>query len=94
MNNTSARFACIKSVPVSELTVTPVTPVTVAAINRAIRYTGLKLITGDGYYYFHDRGKGAQVGESVLVYRAAHLPLDRWILEAEGALEQDRKWRA
>ena len=54
-----------------------------AAINRAIKHTGLKLRAGRGYYYFVSRSTGDQIGESEYVYRCEQLPIERWIVAAE-----------
>lgn len=59
-------------------------PATVARVNRAIRPLGLKLITGKGYYYFHD-AEGYQIGESVIVYRARQQTVAQWVDDAKRA---------
>lgn len=70
--------------------------VTHHAINRAIKHTGLRVRAARaghrylGYAYFVD-GADNQVGESVMVPRLSDLTLERWVAEAERALEIDPK---
>ncbi len=60
---------------------------TTRQINRAIRHTGLEINRGEGYQYFTHTKTGDQYGESVMVCYLNHLPLDRWVEEAEEALK-------
>jgi hypothetical protein len=60
---------------------------TTRQINRAIRHTGLEINRGEGYQYFTHIETGDQYGASVMVCYLNHLPLDRWVEEAEEALE-------
>ena len=60
---------------------------TTRQINRAIRHTGLEINRGEGYQYFTHIETGDQYGASVMVCYLNHLPLDRWVEEAEIALE-------
>ena len=56
-----------------------------AAINRAIKHTGLQVFAcprNGGYSYFKDK-EGNQVGESVYVYRQNQLTIAQWVTEAE-----------
>lgn len=60
---------------------------TTRQINQAIRHTGLEINRGEGYQYFTHIETGDQYGASVMVCYLNHLPLDRWVEEAEEALE-------
>lgn len=55
---------------------------TVAKVNKAIAHTGLTLIKGKGYFYFHD-AEGNQVGESLMVYSLNQAPLEWWVSVSE-----------
>lgn len=59
---------------------------TVSTINRAIKHLDLEIIRGNGYSYFLDLKTGDQVGESVPVCYLSHLPLERWIEEAQARI--------
>lgn len=50
-------------------------------INKHIRQFGVIITRGAGYYYWIDTRDNMVVAdaESVMVYRASDLPLDRWI---------------
>jgi hypothetical protein len=65
------------------------------AINRAIRHLGIEIQKGYGYAYFtrlEENGKlGEQVGEMVCVCYLKHLPLERWVGEAEMAIADSQK---
>lgn len=58
-------------------------PVTVAAVNRAIKTAGgaEKLTRGRGYYYFRGGDTGAWRETSVYVNRVDALTLERWLKE-------------
>ena len=71
----------------------PTAYLTKKKVNKAIAHTGLTVVgtRGDGYFYFLD-AEGFEVGrDTVAVCYLHHLPLDRWVAEAERALTEGRK---
>lgn len=55
-------------------------------INKHLRSLGVVIRRGNGYYYWLDANKDLVVyAESVYVYRASDLPLERWIELAKAA---------
>ena len=62
---------------------------TTAKINRAIKHLSLEIIhkLGSCYSYFLDLVTGNQIGESVQVCYLHQLSLERWVEEAQEALE-------
>ena len=52
-------------------------------INKEIAHTGLKLYRYNGYFVFLDIEADVQIGDSIMVYSFKHLPLERWISDAE-----------
>jgi len=56
----------------------------IKTVNKAIAAEGinLKLVAGDGYFYFVGPGSENLSTASVLVYRLNHLSLDQWMTEA------------
>lgn len=63
-----------------------------AKINKAIAYLGLEIQGGNksGCFYFTN-AHGALNADSVMVSAMTHLPVSRWVKEAQSALEQDRQ---
>jgi hypothetical protein len=61
-----------------------------AKINKAIAHLGLEIQggNGSGCFYFTN-ADGALNADSVMVSAMTHLPVSRWVAEAESALEQD-----
>jgi len=59
----------------------------VTQVNRAIRFIGIKLVRGDGYFYFVSLNRDiGQVGDSVMVPYVNSFTLHRWIWEATSAI--------
>ena len=56
-------------------------------INKHLRPIGVIICRGEGYYYWLDATTNDCVAdaESVYVYRASDLPLERWIELAKAA---------
>ena len=61
-----------------------------ARINKAIAHLKLEIQggNGSGCFYFTN-AHGALNADSVMVSAMTHLPVSRWVAEAESALEQD-----
>jgi hypothetical protein len=58
------------------------------SVNKELRRLGIpvKLVSGGSYYYWLDlNGDIIEGTDSVLVYRASHLRMDRWVEEAQEA---------
>lgn len=62
----------------------------VAEVNRAIKARGReeKLTRGAGYYYFRDGTAAGWYSQSVYVYRADELSLERWMEEFDAKLAE------
>ena len=63
-----------------------------ARINKAIAHLGLEIQggNGSGCFYFTN-AHGALNADSVMVSAMTHLPVSRWVAEAQSAVEQDRQ---
>ena len=63
-----------------------------ARINKAIAHLGLEIEGGNriGCFYFTN-AHGALNAESVMVSAMTHLPVSRWVAEAQSAVEQDNQ---
>ena len=63
-----------------------------ARINAAIANLGLEIQggNGSGCFYFTN-AHGALNADSVMVSAMTHLPVSRWVAEAESAHRQDRQ---
>jgi hypothetical protein len=63
-----------------------------AKINKAIAHLGLEIQggNGSGCFYFTN-AHGALNADLVMVSAMTHLPVSRWVEEAQSALEQDRQ---
>jgi hypothetical protein len=59
----------------------------VTQVNRAIRFLGIEVVRGDGYFYFLSKDIG-QVGDSVMVPYVNSMSLARWIQSAEAAIKE------
>jgi len=61
-------------------------------INKAIAHLGLEIQggNGSGCFYFTN-AHGALNADSVMVSAMTHLPVSRWVAEAESAHRQDRQ---
>ena len=59
-------------------------------INKAIAHTGLEINRGEGYQYFTHTETGDQFGSMVMVCYLKDFPIERWVEEAEGALEEGK----
>ena len=60
-------------------------PKTIHSVNKKLRELNIpvRAVSGGSYYYWLDtEGNIIEGTESVLVYRANHLTLDRWVEEA------------
>lgn len=72
-------------------------PKTSMSVNKELRRLGIpvRVVAGQGYYYWLDlQGDIIEGTDSVLVYRASHLGMNRWIEEAQAAakvLENNKK---
>jgi hypothetical protein len=57
--------------------------VTAATVNKELKRIGAehRLVRGDGYYYFTEGDAFEWVQNSVYVYSADHLTLERWMEE-------------
>lgn len=63
-------------------------------INKAISHLGLEIAGGgcDGVFYFVDIASNKVLeANSVYVSAMTHLPVSRWVEEAQSALEQDKR---
>ncbi len=63
-------------------------PKTSSSVNKELRRLGIpvRVVAGQGYYYWLDlNGDIIEGTDSVLVYRASELRMDRWIEEAQEA---------
>lgn len=63
-------------------------------INKAISHLGLEIAGGgrDGVFYFVDIASNRVLeANSVYVSAMTHLPVSRWVAEAQSALEQDEQ---
>ena len=63
-------------------------PKTSSSVNKELRRLGIpvRVVAGQGYYYWLDlNGDIIEGTDSVLVYRASQLRMDRWIEEAQEA---------
>ena len=59
----------------------------VTQVNRAIRFLGIEVVRGDGYFYFVSLNPDVgQVGDSVMVPYVNAFTLHRWIWEATSAI--------
>jgi hypothetical protein len=63
-------------------------------INKAIKHTGLKLEGGRGVgcFYFSDSNGHAVENSTVWVSAMTHLPISRWVEEAEGVAKGMDQW--
>lgn len=63
-----------------------------ARINKAIAHLGLEIEggNGSGCFYFTN-AHGALNADLVMVSAMTHLPVSRWVAEAQSALEQDKQ---
>ena len=63
-----------------------------ARINKAIAHLGLEIQggNGSGCFYFTN-AHGALNADSVMVSAMTHLPVSRWVAEAQSAVEQDKQ---
>lgn len=63
-----------------------------ARINKAIAHLGLEIQggNGSGCFYFTN-AHGALNADSVMVSAMTHLPVSRWVAEAESAHWQDKQ---
>jgi hypothetical protein len=59
----------------------------VTQVNRAIRYLGIEVIRGDGYFYFLSND-AEMIGCSVMVPYVNSMSLARWIQSAESAIKE------
>ena len=60
-----------------------------AHINRAIRHLGIKIVSGEGYFYFVDLAeKIGQVGSSIMVCYLNQQSLQRWVEIAQCSINQ------
>jgi len=59
-------------------------------INKAIAHLNLQIAggRGNGCFYFTHPTEGALNADSVMVSAMTHLPISRWVEEAESALKQ------
>lgn len=68
-------------------------PATVPAVQRELNRLGvpLEFVRGEGYHYFifDDRGPNYET-ESVMVAYTSHQSVERWVADAQGALETIR----
>lgn len=62
----------------------------VTQINRAIRHLGIKLVRGDGYFYFFSKDD-EMIGCSVMVSYVNSMSLTQWIQSAEFAIKEDNE---
>ena len=61
-------------------------------INKAIAHLGLEIQggNGSGCFYFTN-AHSALNADSVMVSAMTHLPVSRWVAEAQSAVEQDKQ---
>ncbi len=58
------------------------------SVNKELRRLGIRVrvVSGGSYYYWLDlNGDTIEGTDSVLVYRASHLSMDKWVQEAREA---------
>ena len=80
--------------PVHPIWDTTILPNMRTRINKAISHLGLKIAGGgcDGVFYFVDIASNKVLeANSVYVSAMTHLPVSRWVAEAESAHRQDRQ---
>jgi hypothetical protein len=59
----------------------------VTQVNRAIRFLGIEVVRGDGYFYFLSKDD-EMIGCSVMVPYVNSMSLARWIQSAESAIKE------
>lgn len=80
--------------PVHPIWDTTISPNMRTRINKAISHLGLEIAGGgcDGVFYFVDIARNKVLeANSVYVSAMTHLPVSRWVAEAQSAVEQDRQ---
>jgi len=62
----------------------------VAEVNKALKARGAaeRLVRGRGYYYFCEGSAAGWYSQSVYVYRAADLSVERWLEEYDAKLAE------
>jgi hypothetical protein len=59
----------------------------VTQVNRAIRFLGIEVVRGEGYFYFVSKDD-EMIGCSVMVPYVNSMSLARWIRSAESAIKE------